>query len=221
MGIRLNLGVLKARPVLMISLAYVLHTAELYLARVWLPLLLADALMNSGRGPSEAAVLAATWAGFMFMTGIAGVFIGGMVSDRHGRTLGAGTIFVASGGISFAVGWLVGAPLHVLIALGTVYGLATAADSAIYSTAVTELAPPNLIGSTQALQSVIGFSAGALAPVVAGGILELAHGVAGWGLAFGFNGMLAVAGVSALALLRNYLKRQASFVPPTHPMRFL
>ena len=127
-----------------------------------------------------------------------------MVSDRMGRTAGAGLIFAVSGAVSFLVGWLVGAPMAVLIALGFVYGFATAADSAIYSTAATELAPANRIGSTQGVQNFIGFSVGAVAPVLAGGILDIVDIAAGWGLAFGFNGLLAVGGLTALLLLRGH-----------------
>ncbi len=199
---RLNLGVLRSRPMLLINIAYALHTAELYLARLWLPLLLAAALVHGGTKPDEAAALASTWAGFMFMTGIAGVFAGGLISDRVGRTLGAGVIFAVSGAVSFAAGWLLGAPPAALFALGFIYGFATAADSAIYSTAVTELSPRSLIGSTQAVQSFVGFSIGAAAPILAGGILDVFQDDLGWGLAFGFNGLLAVVGVSSLALLR-------------------
>ena len=199
-----DLSILRGGSVLLLNLAYALHTAELYLARLWLPLLLVAALVESGREAGEAAVLAAAWSGFMFMTGSVGVFIGGMVSDRLGRTAGAGLIFAISGIVSFLVGWLTGAPMAVLIVLGFVYGFATAADSAIYSTAATELAPANRIGSTQGVQNFIGFAVGAVAPVLAGGILDVVEGPAGWGLAFGFNGLLAVAGLVALALLRRH-----------------
>ena len=199
-----DLSILRGGSVLLLNLAYALHTAELYLARLWLPLLLVAALVESGREAGEAAVLAAAWSGFMFMTGSVGVFIGGMVSDRLGRTAGAGLIFAVSGVVSFLVGWLTGAPMVVLIVLGFVYGFATAADSAIYSTAATELAPANRIGSTQGVQNFIGFAVGAVAPVLAGGILDVVEGPAGWGLAFGFNGLLAVAGLLSLLLLRRH-----------------
>ena len=199
---RLSLSVLRARPILLLNLAYALHTAELYLARLWLPLLLVAALVSGGRDPKDAAVLAATWAGLMFMVGAVGVFMGGALSDRMGRTAGAALIFAISGAVSFAVGWLTGAPIGLLIALGFVYGFATSADSAIYSTAATELAPPNLIGSTQAVQNLIGFAVGAAAPILAGAILDLFDGALGWGLSFTLNGVLAVLGVSALLILR-------------------
>ena len=199
---RLNLAVLRDRSILLLNLAYALHTAELYLARLWLPLLLVAALVQSGRDAGEAAVLAATWAGLMFMSGAVGVFVGGALSDKLGRAAGAALIFTISGAVSFVVGWLTGAPLALLVALGFVYGFATSADSAIYSTAATELAPPNLIGSTQAVQNLIGFTVGAAAPILAGAILDLFDGPLGWGLSFTLNGALAILGVAALLILR-------------------
>ena len=201
---RLNLAILRTRSILLLNIAYALHTAELYLARLWLPLLLVAALVQSGRDAGEAAVLAATWAGFMFMSGAVGVFIGGALSDKLGRTAGAALIFTISGAVSFVVGWLTGAPLPLLVALGFVYGFATSADSAIYSTAATELAPPNLIGSTQAVQNFIGFAVGAAAPILAGAILDLFDGPLGWGLSFTLNGILAILGVAALLILRRH-----------------
>ena len=199
-----DLRILRGGSILLLNMAYALHTAELYLARLWLPLLLVAALVQSGREASEAAIIAATWSGFMFMSGSAGVFLGGILSDRLGRTAGASVIFAVSGAVSFFVGWMLGAPMAVLIVLGFVYGFSTAADSAIYSTAATELAPANRIGSAQGVQNFIGFTVGAIAPVMAGGILDTVEGAAGWGLAFAFNGLLAVAGLACLWMLRRH-----------------
>ena len=198
---RLNLGVLRERALALVILAYTLHTAELYIARLWFPSLLGAALMQQGLPSLAATSWAATLSGFMFMMGIAGVFAGGVISDRLGRSWGAALLFTVSGLCSFVVGWLLGAPPILLIALGFVYGFATAADSAIYSTAVTELAPPNRVGSTQAVQTFIGFALGAAMPVVAGSILDLAQTASGWGIAFTFNGLLAVIGVASLVWL--------------------
>lgn len=200
---RLDLGVLRDRPVMLVILGYALHTAELYLARLWFPLLLGVTLVNNGRSPLEATAVAATYSGFMFMMGILGVLSGGYLSDYLGRGRGAALIFALSGLCSFAVGWLTAAPVGWLIGLGFFYGFVTAADSAIYSTAVTELAPPGKVGSTQAVQSFLGFSIGAIVPVLAGGILDGAGETAvAWGLAFSFNGLLAVVGVVALLYLQ-------------------
>ena len=198
----LSLAPLRDRRLVLVIMAYALHTAELFLARLWLPLLLGAALMLGGLDPDSAASRAATLAGLMFMTGIFSVLIGGWTSDRFGRTGTATLVFAVSGICSFLAGWLVGLPFTFLVVLGFFYGFFTAADSAIYSTAVTELAPRNLVGSAQALQSFFGFVAGTGAPVLAGMILDHAAADSAWILVFSFNGVLALAGIACLIGLR-------------------
>ena len=191
---RLDLSVLKGRAVALNTAAYALHTAELYLARLWFPLLLAAAFTANGMAPKQAVVHAATLSGLMFMTGVIGVFSGGYLSDHLGRSIGAAMIFAVSGACSFAVGWLISAPTY-LVMLGFFYGLTTAADSAIYSTSIIEIAPPDRIGSAQAVQSFVGFTVGAIVPILAGSLLDIGTANWRWGLAFTLNGVLAVAGV--------------------------
>lgn len=194
---RLDLRVLRMPAVTLNTVAYALHTAELYLARLWFPLLLGAALVQSGMADDAAVVRAATLSGLMFMMGIAGVFMGGALSDRIGRWRGATLIFSVSGLCSLIAGFLLDAPA-LLIALGFVYGFATAADSAIYSTSIVEVAPPGQVGSAQAVQSFVGFAIGALVPVIAGSLLDRQSGPQGWIWAFGFNALLAAGGVGAL-----------------------
>jgi len=62
-----------------------LHAAELFVARLWLPLLLGAKLINAGYNAGSAASRAATLSGFMFMTGIFSLMAGSWVSDRAGR----------------------------------------------------------------------------------------------------------------------------------------
>ena len=198
----LSLAPLHDRRLMLVIMAYALHTAELFVARLWLPLLLVATLMMGGFDSDAAASRAATLAGFMFMTGIFSVLLGGWMSDRFGRIRTASSIFAVSGICSFLAGWLVGLPITWLVVLGFLYGFFTAADSAIYSTAVTELAPRNLVGSAQAVQSFIGFVVGTGAPVVAGSILDLSGVQSAWILVFSFNGVLAAAGIACLLWLR-------------------
>jgi MFS family permease len=200
-GRRLDLSLLRDRRLALVNFAYALHTAELYIARLWLPLLLRAAFLERGMEPGRATVVAASLSGFMFMTGIAGAFLGGLLSDYRGRSSAAALLFAGSGLCSFAAGWLVGLPPWFLVGLGFLYGLLTASDSAIYSTLTVELAPPEKIGSAQAIQAFTGFGIGAAAPIAAGSLLDLMTGRAAWALAFSFNGALALLGVAALLRL--------------------
>ena len=77
-------------------------------------------------------------------------------------------------------------------------GWAIAADSAIYSTAVTEVAEPSRLGSTMAVHSFVGFMGGVVGPIFAGAVLDLSPESLRWGLTFSATGLLAVAALGAL-----------------------
>ena len=70
----------------------------------------------------------------------------------------------------------------ILLILGMIYGFAVAADSAIYSTGLTELADPRTLGSSQAIHTFFAFGAGVFSPVIAGGVLDLSPMELSWGL---------------------------------------
>ena len=194
----LSLRPLRDRSVSWVIVAYALHSAELYLTRLWLPLLLGAWFSRQGMGSTEATAMAATRAGWMFTAGVAGVFLGGLYSDRVGRTRAAMVIFGISTVCSFSVGWTLDGPAAIIMACGGLYGFATAADSSIYSTAVIELTGSNGTGSALALLSFSGFLAGAVVPVLAGVILDRLTGDLAWVTAFSFNGLIGLAGIVAL-----------------------
>lgn len=203
----LDLSILSSRPLRLMIFAYALHTAELYLARLWFPQLLTAHFTGRGWPLLEASARAASLAGLMFVTSIASVYLGGRLSDRWGRPRTAIIIFILSGSSAFLAGWLLNLPSGWLIAAGFMLGFTTAADSAIYSTAVTELAPENKLGSAQGVQSLIGFSLGAMMPVLAGFLLDSAPEAYRWAAAFSFSGLLALLGVGVMWPLRRS-KRQ-------------
>jgi MFS family permease len=72
------------------------------------------------------------------------------------------------------MGWALRWPFGGLVALGLLYGIMITAESAIISTGIAESAEPPYLGRTMALQSTVGFTAGALGPVVFGWMLDLA-----------------------------------------------
>src|SRR5205807_2000402 len=108
---------------------------------------------------------AAVILGAVALAAVPGVFVGGWLSDRVGRLRAALLYALASGAISVGFGTLLFAPWPAIVAIGGMYGALVAADSAVYSTAVTELAPAARIGSAQALQAAAGFGIGSLGPV--------------------------------------------------------
>lgn len=198
---RLDLSALKNRAARLYIMGYSLHAAELYIARVWLPALLAAALIAGGADGESAAARAATVGGLAMASGAIGPVFGGAMSDRWGRARSAAIIFALSGACSFAIGWMAAAPWALLVAAAFIYGWATAADSAIYSTAVTEVSHPSKLGSTMAAHSFLGFMGGVVGPIAAGAILDASPPSMQWGLAFSAAGLLAVVAVAGLSRL--------------------
>ena len=198
-GGRLQLSVLSDSRSRKYIIGYSLHAMELYAVRVWLPALLAAALVYRGTDVERAAVTAATVGGIALGVGSVGPVMGGAISDRFGRAASAGGIFILSGACSLAIGWAIAAPWVAIVALACVLGWAISADSSIYSTALTEVAPPGRLGSTMAVQAFLGFMGGTLGPVFIGGILDIFEGRLAWGVGFTGIALLSVVAVWFLA----------------------
>ena len=160
-----------------------------------------------GRAVREEVVsVAATYAGLALAVGSVGPVMGGIISDGLGRATAASAILALSAACSWLIGWTGDLPLAVIVAIGVVYGWATAADSAIYLTGITETSNPAHLGSTLAVQAFLGLSGGALGPIVFGGVLDLAEETYRWGLAFSTLGAIALVAIAGLQRLR-YLSR--------------
>jgi MFS family permease len=194
----LHLGVLRHGPLMRTILAYSGHSWELYVSRGWLAAFLASVLVGSGLTQVDAVAEAGKWAALMAGLGTVGVWVGGLLSDRWGRARSAMSIAAASGVLSLMFGWLGVAAWALLVIVGCVYGVLLAADSGIYSAAVTEHAPEGQLGSAQAAQAFIGFLASAISPVAAGIVLDLGGGFGG---AFILAGVASLAGAVVLAPL--------------------
>ena len=206
----LDFRVLRNAPLVRTIVAYTGHSWELFIVRSWLAAFLAAAFALRGLSPTDASATASQWAALLLLLGVPGVFVGGWLSDRVGRTRAALLYAIGSGAISIGFGLLLSAPWPALVAVGAIYGALVAADSAVYSTAVTELAPAARIGSAQALQAVAGFGIGSLGPVVAGATLDLG---AGWVGPFLVAGVVGIA--TALPLVLSFRERPMITFDPT------
>ncbi len=206
----LNPAVLRNGAVVRNILAYTGHSWELYVSRGWLAAFIASILAAHGLDGTEASAAGSQWAALMSGVGTVGVFLGGWLSDAMGRARVALLTALASGAISLGFGFLGEGVFPLLVAVGCLYGVLVSADSAVYSTAITELAEPERLGSAQAFQAFLGFGATILAPVAAGLLLDLGLG---WGVAFAMAGVVGI--VLALPLVP--MTRQERRVGSRHP----
>jgi len=186
-------------PARRLILGYTCHNWELLGMWAWAPAFLAASLAIGGQGNLQAAEIGAYLTALMHGTGAVASLTMGNLSDKVGRRVVLITLAAISSTLSLLLGWMVALPIVALVLLVLLYGFAALGDSPVLSTALTEAVPPAYLGSALAVRSLLGFSAGALAPVVFGWVLDLSN-VPGtmprlWGPAFtvlGLGGGLAV-----------------------------
>jgi MFS family permease len=171
---------------------------ELYAMWSWIPLFLAASLAASGVGDAALASLIAF--GVVAAGGI-GCVAAGALADRLGRT----TLTIAAMGVSgtcaVLTGLLFGAWPVLLVAMALVWGLTVVADSAQFSTAISELAPPGTAGSALTVQTASGFLLTAV--TVTGVSLLGPDDPGGWRLAFGLLALGPLVGIWAMWRLRS------------------
>jgi MFS family permease len=169
---------------------YTFHNWELLGLWAWLPAFLTAALVLHGH--SDPAALGLLFAGLTYVANIAGSIVGGTMADRWGRIQTLLTWSGASLVLSFSIGWLITAPIAVLVLLACFYNFAGIADSSTHSLVLAESVPPHYLGVAYAVRSVVGFGAGVVSPVVFGWALDASGG--SWGIAWVTLGIGAVLG---------------------------
>jgi MFS family permease len=193
-------AVLRSRKGMLSIWGYTFHNWELLGIWAWLPAFLTAALLLHGVASENAATLALTFAAFTYVANIAGSILGGTMADRWGRTQTILLWSCVSLALSFSIGWLIGLPVALVVALACLYNLAAIADSSTHSTVLAESVPPHYLGVAYAVRSVVGFGAGVVSPFVFGWALDLAGGAKGsvdpfsWGLAWSTLGLGALLG---------------------------
>lgn len=204
----LRRAVLTNKPALLVIAGYTFHSWELLGMRAWLPAFLAASLMAFTADTERAAGMAATLSAVMLVIAMGGNILGGALSDRWGRTAVMLLMGSASLVCSFTMGWLIAAPLWLVVAVGIAYHFTGIGDSPVYSTAITEVVDPRYVGAAYSLRSVAGFGAGAISSAVFGLVLDWGQGgitgtsALAWGLAFASLGLGALPGPLGILWLR-------------------
>jgi MFS family permease len=147
--------VLANRGVRLTSIGYFGHMWELYAMWAWFVAFFSAELQATGREPGSAAPLA-TFA--VIAIGGLGCYVGGLLGDRWGRTRTTVLMMAMSGTCAIAIGLLFESPAWLVLILGLVWGFTVVADSAQFSTIVTELADQAYVGTALTLQLAVGFT---------------------------------------------------------------
>ena len=187
-------AVARNRGVRLSTYGYLGHMWELYAMWTWTAAFLVASAAEYGTG--DGWVPAATFA--IIAIGGVGAWLAGVLADRKGRTLSAGASMAVSGGCALATPLVFGVAPVITVALFLVWGFAVVADSAQFSTMVTETADEVRRGTALTLQTAFGFL---LTLVTIRGVPVLADAW-GWRWVFPLLAVGPALGIAAMVALK-------------------
>jgi MFS family permease len=122
----------------------------------------------------------------------------GKLADQFGRTTLTSVSLVVSGTCALLIGFLFGRSPVLLMGVALIWGFAIVADSAQFSTAVSELANRDYMGTALTLQTSLGF----LLTLFTIRMIPPLASVFGWPYAFAFLAIGPAVGLWAMLTLR-------------------
>jgi MFS family permease len=191
--------------------SYLGHMFELYAFWTWVPAFLAASVADNAGGRFRAPRLISLLAFTTIAIGGFGSVWGGLFADKRGRERLVAISLFMSGSCCLLSGFLFGGPIWVLGALAMTWGFFVIADSAQFSTLVTESVPTHAVGTALTVQTSLGFLLTMLpmqlVPVIAQRV--------GWRWGFAVLALGPIAGIAAirrLGAIRQAAERTNLFV---------
>jgi MFS family permease len=185
---------LSDRDIALANLGYLGHMWELYAMWAWIPVFLLASFEQRDLDPALASLAAFA----VIAVGGLGSFVAGPLADRFGRSRVTSISLLISGAAALTIGFLFGGHPVFLVALALIWGFAVVADSAQFSAAVSELSPPQYVGTALTLQTSLGF----LLTLFSIRLIPPLVDLVGWRFAFASLALGPAIGIWAMMTLR-------------------
>jgi MFS family permease len=148
-------AVFRDRSLLLANLGYFGHMWELYAMWAWLLVYVNEALAAQHASlVGRASLLTFVAIG----TGAFGCILGGILSDRIGRTLTTAGMMFVSATCALAIGFAFDGPTWLFTTILVIWGISVIGDSAQFSAMITELADQRFVGTALSVQLGLGFA---------------------------------------------------------------
>jgi len=177
---------------------YLGHMWELYAMWTWISCFMLAAADRSGIESSYVVDLVT----FLIIgAGSVGCVLGGQIADRIGRERFVNIAMVASGICCVAIGFCYGVGFVACAIVAIIWGFFVVADSAQFSTIVTEVSPKHAVGTALTLQTSVGF----LLTTITIQMIPLLQKQVGWEWAFAvlvIGPLFGIAAIRQLSIVR-------------------
>ena len=188
---------LSYKPIRLILFGYLGHMWELYAMWASIPVFLI-AVYGTRSWFGDTVNVASLVTFCVFCSGAAGCLLAGWLAERWGRCIVTSIAMILSGFMAIIVGFV---PLDwtwLILVLVLIWGATVIADSAQFSTGLTELVEDSYRGTALAFQMGMGF----LITIFPIKILPIISNSLGWGYAFAFLSIGPLLGIISMVTLR-------------------
>jgi len=189
--------IVRVREWRLATASYLGHMFELYAFWTWIPAFLAASVAATAGGRYRAPRAISLLAFATIAIGGLGCVWGGLFADKRGRERLVSISLFMSGACCLLSGFLFGGPIWALGALAMAWGFFVIADSAQFSTLVTESVPPHAVGTALTVQTSLGF----LLTMLPMQIVPLIAQKTGWRWGFAILALGPIAGIAAIRRL--------------------
>lgn len=192
------IGAISQRGPRLALTGYLGHQWELYAMWAWLGSFMLY-IVGQKSLIGDRLDLASALTFLVFAVGAVASSYAGIWSEKIGRTAVTSIAMVISGGVAAFIGFIPPEMTVLIVILAMIWGASVIADSAQFSTAMTELSDPAYRGTMLTFQTGIGFALTA----VSIWLLPIVKDSSGWGWAFAMLALGPVVGTAAMLRLRS------------------